>query len=154
MNVDLIVEDREDKPILIVEVKSVESGADGLFQLIAYLQSADPPIPFGMLVDPERIRLVSQDVSNPSSPVIELSSVDVLQNYDPEFEGMNTPYGTKKIFQYYLTGLVQSWLNDLAGHWKYGEPPGSAELARSGLLERMEGGLAIEGASTRDDAIR
>jgi hypothetical protein len=43
-------------------------------------------------------------------------------------------------FESYLLTLVEAWLRDLAYHWKSEDPPGSEELGRAGLLEKLEGG--------------
>jgi hypothetical protein len=40
----------------------------------------------------------------------------------------------------YLATLFEAWLRDLAYHGKYQTPPGSAELAATGLLDRLSGG--------------
>ena len=62
-----------------------------------------------------------------------LDTRQVLQHYDLEFPG-------KRVFESYLLTLVEAWLRDLAYHWKSENPPGSEELGRAGLLERLEGG--------------
>jgi hypothetical protein len=53
--------------------------------------------------------------------------------YDPEFP-------RERVFESYLLTLVEAWLRDLAYHWKSENPPGSEELGRAGLLEKLEGG--------------
>jgi hypothetical protein len=66
-------------------------------------------------------------------PIVRLDTREILQFYDPEFPG-------KRVFESYLLTLVEAWLRDLAYHWKSENPPGSAELERVGLLERLQGG--------------
>jgi hypothetical protein len=46
----------------------------------------------------------------------------------------------KRVFESYLLTLVEAWLRDLAYHWNSEDPPGSEELGRAGLLEKLEGG--------------
>jgi hypothetical protein len=57
----------------------------------------------------------------------------VLRHYDAEFSN-------KRIFELYLTTLVEAWLRDLAYHWKSEKPPASEQLAAIGLLQQLEGG--------------
>jgi len=44
------------------------------------------------------------------------------------------------VFESYLLTLVEAWLRDLAYHWKSEDPPGSEELGKAGLIEKLEGG--------------
>ena len=66
-------------------------------------------------------------------PIVQLDTRQVLQHYDTDFP-------RRRVFEFYLLTLVEAWLRDLAYHWKSENPPGSEELGRTGLLEKLEGG--------------
>lgn len=144
MDADLIAEDRNGNPVLLVEVKTREAEAKDRFDLVGRLQSIHPSIPFGMLVDPERILILRSDCADPLSPILDVSAVEVLRTYDDEFVGLETPYATRKVYQSFLNGLVRAWLSDLADRWKPDEPPFVKAIEDLGLLERLKGGTVVE----------
>jgi hypothetical protein len=130
--VDIVVSDSSDRAVLYVIVKGGPAGPDRVDQLLDYLRSSQPEVPFGMLVDPEKIVVLRSDIEDPARPTCELKTADVLSLYEPE-------YRTKRIFFNYLQTLIEVWLRDLALHWKTESPPGSEELRRIGLVRRLEG---------------
>jgi hypothetical protein len=89
-----------------------------------------------MLADPERIQVFQWDGKQLSGPISSLSTPEVLSAYEPDFS-------RKRIFEFYLVRLLEAWLRDAAYHWKSDSPPGSAELRKVGLLERVEGGTRV-----------
>lgn len=129
---DAAVVDRENHPVALVEVKAhpVESWATILSRQLA--KSAER-IAFVLTIDPNSIQLYRPAGEDLGEPLIHLDTRQVLQHYDPEFAG-------KRVFEPYLLTLAEAWLRDLAYHWKSENPPGSAELGRTGLLEKLEGG--------------
>ena len=130
---DLVSYDDRDRAVLLVEVEQMPWDEDHFFQLLDDLKGTTPIIPFGMLVDPEKVIIVTPEAEGPRSPLCRLKTADILRAYDADV-------GKKRIFYPYLRTLVESWLLDLADHWKSREPPGSRELAEIGLLSRLEGG--------------
>ena len=144
MHIDVIAEDRDENPVLAVEVKATEPSQEefGLF-LCRFVQTS---LEFGMFVDLERIVLLGRDPADPRTPVATLRTVDVLGFYDPSFVGKASKSGSQRIYGEYVVTLVEAWLRDLAYHWKSESPPGLEQLSKTGLLERLEGGM------TRRDA--
>jgi hypothetical protein len=142
MFADIVVDDGSDRPVALVEVSaSVATRGEFLEFLQRLLEFPDPSLSFGLFVDLEDIRVLRRDIQNPSIPVVELKTQEVLKHYAPEFAGKASRYVSSPIFQDYLATLVEGWLRDLAYHWKSGDPPGSGALAETGLLERIENGM-------------
>ena len=129
---DTAVVDRENHPVALVEVKAhpVERWATVLPGQLA--KSAEG-VAFFLTIDPNCIQLYRSGEGSLGEPIVRLDTRQVLQHYDPELAG-------KRVFQPYLLTLVEAWLRDLAYHWKSEYPPGSDELGRTGLLEKLEGG--------------
>jgi len=129
---DLVVRDRDNQRVLIVEVKSQPVRPSSL-HLPAELRSASEKIPFAMLVDPVKLLVFRGGFGDLSKPVCTLNTKDILQHYDTEF-------ANKRIFTHYLTTLVDAWLRDLAYHWSNPVPPATSELESIGLLQQLSGG--------------
>ena len=138
---DIIAEDRDGNPILIVEIKVTDTSQADILAFLNRFVKAARTFEFAMFVDFEQIVVMKSDVPNPQNPLVTLKTLDVLQFYDPDFAGKNSNYGSIGIFRDYLRTLVEAWLRDLAYHWKSQTPPGAEELAGTGLLELMEGGM-------------
>lgn len=137
---DFVALDKEGQVILIGEVKGFPFNfTDGktkkyaILRLIDYLQLARTLIPYVMLVDVENILIFQWNGKNLSEPILCLNTADILSHYEPEFND-------KKIFTFYLTGLTEAWLRDLAYHWKSEISPASKEMAKIGLLQLLEEG--------------
>jgi hypothetical protein len=135
---DIIAQDSTGKIILLVEVKARhfenrQHRDSFIKQVQLYLQAANMEIPFAMLVDLEKIEIFRGNTSDCSEPVSSIQTATVLSHYEPE-------YGKKRIFYPYLERLVESWLRDLAYHWKSETPPASEQLAEIGLLQKLAGG--------------
>jgi hypothetical protein len=129
---DAAVVDRENHAIALVQVKAhpVETWATILPRQLA--KSAER-VAFVFTIDPNGIQLYRPGGESVGEPIVHLDTRQVLQHYDPEF-------ATKRVFESYLLTLVEAWLRDLAYHWKSENPPGSEELGKAGLLEKLEGG--------------
>jgi len=138
---DIIAEDRDGNPILIVEIKVTDTSQADILAFLNRFVKAVPTFEFAMFVDLEKIVLMKSDVANPQNPLVTLKTLDVLQFYDPDFAGKNSNYGSIGIFRDYFATLVEAWLRDLAYHWKSQTPPGSEDLTGTGLLELLEGGM-------------
>jgi hypothetical protein len=148
-DVDITVEDREGRPVLIAEVKAQGIAEDALHELLRVLDSAPDTVLFGMIVDPEVIRIFRRDFESPGG-VLELDTTAILSHYSDDYPEAKARPGYMFIFHGYMTTLTTAWLKDLAYRWKGGDPPGIEELARVGLLERIEGGMPINQDLMRD----
>jgi hypothetical protein len=129
---DAAVVDRENHAVALVQVKAhpVDTWATIVpTQLAKFAEPAD----FVLTIDPNCIHLYRPVGQSLGEPIVHLDTRQVLQHYDPEFP-------RKRLFEPYLLTLVEAWLRDLAYHWKSENPPGSEELGRTDLLEKIEGG--------------
>src|SRR5262249_31679926 len=106
-----------------------------------------PAFPFGMYVDPEVIEVFAADSTDPGRPESTLKTADILSVYEPDFRN-------KPIYLRYLVALVETWLNDLAFHWKSDQPPGLGELAAIGLAPLLEGGGTTHEVTLYGDPLR
>ncbi len=129
---DAAILDKENHAVAFVQVKAhpVERWATSLQRQLANFTE---PVAFVFTIDPNCIHLYRPARENLGEPIVHLDTRLVLQHYDPEFS-------RKRVFEFYLLTLVEAWLRDLAYHWKSENPPGSEELGRAGLLEKIEGG--------------
>ncbi|MBD2567818.1 hypothetical protein [Anabaena lutea] len=127
--------------VLLVEIKAENLEnvfkQNAISQLKTYYlqnikQDIKKDIPFGMLVDLEEINIFSLTEEQNIKDSISLKTNDILSIYDPEFS-------QKRIFNFHLETLVQSWLRDLAYHWNSDRPPAYDEVAKIGLLSLIEG---------------
>jgi len=150
--IDLAAFDRLGQPVLLVEVKAM-TGARFIalgwwMDLLSDFHSTGLPIPYWMLVDLEEILIFDGDrIVNPT-PLVTLITADILGNYDPNF-------GRKRVFDDYLRGLVEAWLQDFAFEWKSVTPPAQEQLAAIGLAERLRGGATHREVSFADrDPVR
>jgi hypothetical protein len=129
---DAAVLDRENHAVALVQVKAhpVESWATILPRQLAKFAER---VAFVLTIDPDCIQLYRPGGESLGEPIVHLDTRQVLRHYDPEFP-------RKRVFESYLLTLVEAWLRDLAYHGKSENPPGSEELGRAGLLEKLEGG--------------
>ena len=152
MIADIIAEDREGRPVLLVEVKTGPITEDRLRWFLDDLAEAPETITFGMLVDPGLIRLYRR--GNPT-PIREFDAIEVLRHYSPDYAGEATRSGHKRILELHIRTLIGAWLRDLAYRWKEtGQPPMMEELEEVGLLDSLKDGtttdeVAIDGHSLR-----
>ena len=130
---DIVVLDAADVPVMLVEVKArQEEKVTDQEELVQYLQAA-PAIPYAMLVTLRDIQIFAWD-SQALSLLLTAPTADALSFYEPEF-------GRKTIYEYYLTTLVESWLRDVAFHWKSETPPLFDQLAQLGLTHKLHNGM-------------
>lgn len=135
MIADILMHDREDRPFLVVEVKARPIAPADLQEILdERLRSPYFVVPYGMVVDPEKIRIFDLASSPSPQPILTLETRATLRHYDPRLRrGV-------RVSEDYLETLTGAWLRDLAHGWKSKSPPGRDELADTGLLERLEGG--------------
>lgn len=137
---DIVAFSSDDVPVMLVEVKArQEEKVFDKEQLIQYLQAA-PDIPYATLVTLRDVQIFEWK-SQTLSSLMTASTVDVLSEYEPEF-------GQKTIYEYYLTTLVETWLRDVAYHWKLASPPLFEQLSRLGLAEKLN-----EGTTRQEQAL-
>ena len=84
---DIIAEDRDGNPILIVEIKVTDTSQADILAFLNRFVKAAQTFEFAMFVDLEKIVLMKSDVANPQNPLVTLKTLDVLQFYDPDFAG-------------------------------------------------------------------
>jgi hypothetical protein len=161
MRADLIARDRDERPVLVVEVKARPTVEDDIRQLLASLDacaadSRSQGILYGMLVDPEQIVIFAQSdyLADPRLGRFgPYSTIEVVRHYDADFAGPEGRRGSLRGFGIYLKGLIEGWLQDLMTPWEEGEPPLKKELAEAGLLKRLEEGTITEERLVRDDSL-
>ncbi len=113
---DIIALDAQDNPVLLIEVKA--RPRENIYdreQMIGDLQQAGIALPYAMLVTLEETYIFEWNGSA-LSEVLRVPTADALSVYDPEFR-------EKNIYEHYLIRLVETWLQDVAYHWKSEEPP-------------------------------
>src|ERR1051326_609470 len=136
---DIVAVDKEGRAVLVVEAKTRELAKEDERHLANTMQRLPDVVPFAMLADPAQIRLLRWDGTKLSDPVVTLPTREVLLPYEPA-------YGRKRIFEDYFASLVESWLRDLAYHWKSDTPPGKEEMQKGGLLSLLQDGTTIPDA--------
>jgi hypothetical protein len=145
MRADIIAENQNGIPILVVEVKSRLRSDIEKPQLVEWLSNLDVVPPFAMIVDPQYIRVFRWDGKH-LEETVRLSAREIFTRYDDAF-------GSRRIFEPYLASLAEAWLRDLAYHWKSVQPPGRDELQSSGLLEQLAGGTTKREVEVRGAAL-
>ncbi len=129
---DIVAFDANDVPVMLVEVRARQEGnAFGQERLTQYLQKA-VVIPYAMLVTLHDIQIFAWD-SQTLSLLLTAPTADALSFYEPEFD-------QKTIYHNYLTTLVETWLRDVAYHWKSETPPLFDRLTQLGLAEKLNEG--------------
>lgn len=129
---DAAVVGKENHTVALIEVKS-DSVENWATRLSSQLAGFPERVTFLVAIDPNSIQVYKPTEENVGEPIVRLDTRHVLRHYDPE-------YASKTIYDFYLLTLAEAWLRDLAYHWKSETPPGSEELRRAGLLEKLEGG--------------
>ena len=145
---DIVAYDGSGRVLLVAEVKAVEiTDPDGVLD---YLMRRAGDGEYWLLVDPKVMRMYRGRGGQPGGQpgaVAVLDTMGVLRHYDANL-------GATRVSEQYLTTLTEAWLRDLAYHWKSSEPPGSAELKGTGLLERLEDGTTAREVCVGGDAVR
>jgi hypothetical protein len=150
IDADIIALDKDDRIVALIEVKIIQAQETAAKQriadyMISWMKAAlakmseqRTVIPYAMFVDTEQILIFKWDGVNLSEPVCSLNTGEILRYYQPEF-------GSKWIFEDTIETLVESWLHDLAYHWKSEIPPASEQIAAIGLLPLLAGGTTKSG---------
>lgn len=157
MIADIIAEDRDGRPVLLVAVRTEPASEAVGIRFLDVLSRAPRTTEFGMLVDPESIRVVRRhdrgEARDGIPSAAEFDTPEVLGHYSSDFFA-EAPQGSKRVFHVIMTQLVEVWLWDLAIPWKPGEPPKKAELAAIGLLPLIEGGRTVNRGSLSAHPLR
>ena len=127
---DLIITDPDGHSLLFVEVKARPVSNDQAGRTLPD-QVDRYGFHYGMLVDPEVIRIYQRDQTD---PIACLSTTEALRPYDPNFEA-----NTRWTFHDYLQGMIESWLADFTSAWRHKQPPHFAALTEIGLATCLVG---------------
>jgi hypothetical protein len=129
---NIVVKDKDDKPIMFVAVKAsrvYEAEEFTLYGLENYQH-----VPFLMYVNTKYIRIYQ---AGNSEPIEKLNVLEILKFYDPGFHD-------KKMRQPFVMALIQAWLRDLAYHWNSPNPPAMKEIEEIGFLKILDNGITEE----------
>lgn len=150
IDADIIALDRDDRVIVLIEVKIIQVQEevakqrianytiDWMKAVLAKMSEQNTLIPYAMFVDTEQIQIFKWDGANLSESVCSLNTGEILRYYLPEF-------GSKWIFEDTIETLIESWLHDLAYNWKSEIPPASEQIAAIGLLPLLADGTTRAG---------
>jgi hypothetical protein len=150
IDVDIIALDKDDRVVVLIEVKIIQAPEQAAKQriadymiswikaVLAKISEQRTIIPYAMFVDTEKILIFKWNGENLSDPVCSLNTGKILRYYEPEF-------GKRWISERYLESLIESWLQDLGYNWKSEMPPASEQIAKIGLLQRLAGGTTKSG---------
>lgn len=138
--------DKYERIFLLIKATNEVNKKWHLLEVISWLEDLKGIVPFALLVDREDIHIFKWNKENFSEPVCTLKTVQVLGPYGEYID-------SKWADEYYLSGRVESWLRDLAFHWKSENPPAAEEMAAIGLLERMEGGMTQSEVEIRVETV-
>ncbi|WP_242728902.1 hypothetical protein [Microcoleus vaginatus] len=151
IDVDIIALDKDDRVVVLIEVKIIQAQEQAAKQriadymiswmkaVLAKISEQRTIIPYAMFVDTEKILIFKWNGENLSEPVCSLKTGKIIGYYEPEF-------GKKWISERYLESLIESWLRDLGYNGKSERPPAESEqIAKIGLLQRLAGGTTKSG---------
>lgn len=156
---DMIVENHEGLPILLVEVKARKADSRTINQVTNYMRyfqtllprEAGLPALYTMIVDPERIEVFVWDGNQLTGPVFSAEAGPILGYYSAYYEDF-LARGIRKSF---LETLVKAWLRDLNYQWKTksSNVPGADALAEIGLLSQLKDSTIHHGVPIRGNPI-
>jgi hypothetical protein len=134
--VDLLAVDREDRPVLIGEVKQKDEPAGAaLARIRDFLEFADLAVPFVMIVDHDRITIYRGDEELRDEPVFSARTKPIFSYYSDYYRESKRKVGTD-----FLRDLALGWLQDLSYRWKSKStsPPAYEEVERLGLVQLLQ----------------
>ncbi|MBD0308942.1 MAG: hypothetical protein ICV80_12690, partial [Microcoleus sp. T1-bin1] len=151
---DIIALDKDDRIVVLIEVKInqgkekaarqsiIDRALKQIKHFLSKLSEKKVVIPYAMIVAIENIIVFKWDGTVLSEAVLSLKTAEILHYYDSKL-------GDRRIFEPYLTRLIEAWLRDLAYNWKSEIPPASEQIAAIGLLPLLAGGTTQSGVEIR-----
>jgi hypothetical protein len=145
IDADIIALDKDDRIVALIEVKIIQakekaakqriidSALKQIKHFLSILSEKKVVIPYAMIVNLKDIMVFKWDGTVLSDAVLSLKTAEILHYYDSKL-------GDQRIFEPYLTRLIEAWLRDLAYNWKSEIPPASEQIAAIGLLPLLAGG--------------
>ncbi|HSF74319.1 MAG TPA: hypothetical protein VLA84_11025 [Microcoleus sp.] len=145
IDADIVALDKDDRIVVLIEVKInqakekvatqriTEGALKQIKHFLSKLSEKNVVIPYAMIVTLENIIVFKWDGNVLSEAVLSLKTADILHYYDSKL-------GDQRIFEPYLTRLIEAWLRDLAYNWKSEIPPAAEQIAAIGLLPLLAGG--------------
>src|SRR5262245_29108624 len=149
IELDLAMLDKNRQMFLIAEVKRNKQtfrDFEAMESSAASLEQLGHSVAFAVLADPEMINIFEWKGENLQGPIAALNTRSVLSEYEPEF-------GKRTVYEAYLLTLLESWLRDMAYHWKSDTPPGVDDIRKAGLLEKIEGGTTVSHMKVAGDKL-
>lgn len=137
---DIVVLDENQQIALLVDVQAKkikeEVNEKSLSQVTKlYLQNSKQETRFAMFAELDNITIFKFKNGKTQNSPLKLETAEIISSYDSDFKDKK-----HKIFAFYLKTLVESWLRDLAYHWKSDKPPASNRLQEIELLHKIKGG--------------
>jgi hypothetical protein len=128
----IVAKDKDDQSILIIDVRFSAMYSSPEMKILKMEQYQH--IPFLMFVNSNVMRIFK---SPTFTEVARLDTKKILGHYNPKsIQGI--------IYQSTLITLTQSWLRDLAYHWKSQTPPYIEEMKQIGLFTLLCDGTTEE----------
>lgn len=131
--IDIIAEDARGRDVLLVEVKASTLEDADAWRVVDWIRESGHPSRFIMVVDRRQIRVADLEQPVGGDFACVLPSSEVFAAYDPD-------YAAKRVFHFYLSGLADAWLRDVAFRWKSENPPGVEALQATGVLDLLQDG--------------
>jgi hypothetical protein len=130
---DITAWDQNEQKLLVSKVRARDLEEDLPAKVEAILKSEYEQnqfiVPYAMTATRQNIDFYGWD-GKTLEPLYTFSTPEVLSVYEPEFT-------EKRILEFYLETLLESWLRDLAYHWKTENPPKYEELAKVGFVQKL-----------------
>ena len=134
--VDILALDRQDRPILIGEVREKDEPAGtALSQIKDFLEFADLAVPLVMIVDHDRIAIYRGDEELRFEPIFSARTKPILGYYSDYYRESK-----RRVGRDVLEGVALSWLRDLSYRLrsKTTLPPAYEELDRLGVVQLLQ----------------
>ena len=138
--VDVIVIDRQNRPIVVGEARwepIPDSAAHSLVK--GSREHADRRVPYILIADRERIRIYRGDEGAKRGPVFSTDSGPILSYYSTFYRERRPERISEDLF----LELVLVWIRDLSYRWKSktSPPPAFEALDRLGLVRLLDDAL-------------
>src|SRR5262245_56681886 len=128
---DLLVLDAEGAPFIAVEVTGTPGQAADVGRWLK-AQASPHAIRYGLVVDPESVRLFDLEPADPAS-ILVLPTQELLDAYAHSLD-------TEKATERYLVLLVDTWLRNIMQPPAGPLPPAMDQLTQAGIAARLRDG--------------